>query len=60
MAADAETLAAGPACAPAKVEVNDFRASAGISIGAVVRLLCNGVMAGSEQVCFIVSILVCT
>lgn len=59
MAADAERGAAEPACDPAKVEVNDFRASAGIRIGAVVRLLCNGVIPGSEQVCFIVNVFIC-
>lgn len=51
--------AVGPECVAVKVEVSDLRASAGISIGAVVRLLDRGVMAGSVQVCFTVTKLVC-
>lgn len=60
VAADAETGAAAPECVAAKLEVNDLRASAGISMGAVERALCRGLRAGSGQDCFTATMLVCT
>lgn len=59
VAADAETGAAAPECVAAKLGVNDLRASAGISMGAVERVLCRGPMAGNGQDCFTVTMLVC-
>lgn len=51
--------AAGPEFVATKVEVSDLRASAGISIGAVERVLCRGVMAGRGHDCLTVTMLVC-
>lgn len=59
VAADAETGAAAPECVAATLRVNDLRASAGISMGAVERVLCRGLMAGSGQDCFTATMLVC-
>lgn len=59
IAADAETGAAAPECVEAKLGVSDLRANAGISMGAVERVLCRGLMAGSGQDCFTATMLVC-
>lgn len=57
--ADADMGAAAPECVAAKLEVNDLRASAGIRMGAVERVLCRGVMAGSGLDCLTVTMFVC-